>query len=322
VAKADTLKLFSKSSVFLKSERILRMKTFIPSELAPRERHHYILGSIGPRPVAFASTVDAQGRPNLAPYSFFNVFSTTPPVLIFSANTRVKDGSLKDTLRNVQETGELVINLVDYNMVRQMALAGVEFPAGVNEFEKSGLTPIPSQLVKPFRVKESPAQYECKLLEVKSLSNRPGAANLIMAEAVLIHIREDVIGPGDKIDPHRMDLVGRLGAFNYCRASGDAVFSVVQPPAEIVLGFDAIPPWVRHSNILTGNELARLAGVTSLPNAASVETFQQQESFRKIARQLPPDMQQRHLIIHEALRTLIRNEELENAWKLILAMDE
>lgn len=295
------------------------MKTFVPSELTARQRHQFILGSVGPRPVAFVSTLDENGKPNLAPFSFFNVFCSSPPILIFSNSNRHKDGAEKDTLRNIRQTGEVVINLVDYNMVRQMAIAGIEYPHGISEFEKSGLTPIASDIVKPFRVKESPAHYECKVLEIKPLGDKPGGVNLVIAQGLLIHIRESAIGPDERINPHMMDLVGRLGGFNYCRASGDAVFPVVQPHSEIAIGFDALPDNIKNSRILTGNELAQLAGVTSLPSGQLLDDYIKGETFIEFLNNLPGDPQLRALKIHGVIREYLLNGEVENAWLIILA---
>jgi flavin reductase (DIM6/NTAB) family NADH-FMN oxidoreductase RutF len=295
------------------------MKTFVPSELGARERHHYILGTIGPRPIAFASTIDKDGRPNLAPYSFFNVFSSTPPVLIFSANTRVRDGKQKDTLRNIQETGEVVINLVSYPMARQMAIAGLDYDQGVNEFEKAGLTPIASQMIKPFRVKESPVHFECKLLEVKAMSDKPGAANLIMVEVVLMHLDESIIMPDNKIDPQQLDIVGRLGAFNYSRVYGNSVFEIVQPRSGLAIGFDALPESVRSSKILSGHELALLAGLTEFPGKAAVEEFAATETVTEFLAGLPVDQGERTEAIHNKIREYLEKETPAAAMKLIAA---
>jgi flavin reductase (DIM6/NTAB) family NADH-FMN oxidoreductase RutF len=295
------------------------MKTFVPSELFPRERHHYILGTIGPRPIAFASTIDKVGRPNLAPYSFFNVFSSSPPVLIFSANTRVRDGKQKDTLRNIQETGEVVINLVSYPMATQMAIAGLDYDQGVNAFEKAGLTPIASQMVKPFRVKESPVHFECKLLEIKTMSDKPGAANLIMVEVVLMHLDERIIMPDHKIDPQQLDIVGRLGAFNYTRVHGNSVFEIVQPRSGLAIGFDALPESVRSSKILTGHELALLAGLTAFPGKAEVEEFAATETVTEFLAGLPVDQGARTVAIHKKIREYLEKETPAAAMKLIAA---
>lgn len=295
------------------------MRTFIPSELDPRQRSQYLLGTIGPRPIAFVSTLDRKGRPNLAPYSFFNVFSSTPPVLIFSANSRVRDGKPKDTLQNIRETGELVINLVTYPMAHQMALAGLDYDQGVNEFEKSGFTPLPSEKVKPYRVKESPVHFECKLLEVKALGEHSGAANLVIAEAVRIHLDERIIDPDQKIDPRKLDIIGRLGGFNYSRVHGESIFEVVQPRSGLALGFDALPQSVRTSAILSGQELALLAGQTQWPAQEEVDAFAKENAMASFLSSLPEESGARTEVIHKKIRALLQQETPAEALKLIAA---
>jgi flavin reductase (DIM6/NTAB) family NADH-FMN oxidoreductase RutF len=295
------------------------MKTFDPSKLDPRQRSQFVLGTIGPRPIAFVSTLDREGRPNLAPYSFFNVFSSTPPVLIFSANSRVRDGKPKDTLQNIRETGELVINLVTYSMARQMALAGLDYEQGVNEFEKSGFTPLVSERVKPYRVKESPVHFECKILEIKALGDHPGAANLIIAEAVLIHLDERIIGPEQKIIPEAMELIGRLGGYSYARVDASSLFEVVQPRSELALGFDALPESVRKSSILSGQDLALLAGQTQWPSQEEVEAFAKQSAMAGFLISLPEEPEARTKTIHKKIRALLKQETPGEALKLIAA---
>lgn len=295
------------------------MRTFTPEELTPRQRHHYILGSVNPRPICFASTLDKDGKPNLAPYSFFNVFSSTPPILIFSVNTR-RDGSNKDTLNNVKETGEVVINLVNYPMARQMAICGVEYDTGINEFEKGGFTPVPSEKVKPFRVKESPVQFECKVIEVKALSNQPGAANLIIAQALLIHAQEDIFTEDDIIDPQKIDMVGRLGNFNYTRAHGESLFAIQQPPAEIAIGFDNLPTDLRESTVLTGHHLALLAGVTSIPSSEELQEYLSSGDAIQDKQKLPEKAIENNNFLHERVRSLLDKAEVRRAWLLYLAV--
>ncbi len=295
-------------------------RTFTAEDLTPRQRHQYILGSVNPRPICFASTLDKDGRPNLAPYSFFNVFSSTPPVFIFSVNTR-RDGTHKDTLRNAKATGEVVINLVNYPMSRQMAICGVEYDTGVNEFEKGGFTPLASEKVKPWRVKESPVQFECKVLEVRSLSDKPGAANLIMAQAVLIHMKEDVFADDDTIDPLRIDMVGRLGNFNYCHANPQSIFAIKQPPAHIAMGFDNLPAHLKNSKVLTGHHLAMLAGVTSMPEKEVVTAFRQSDEGRKLMKGLTENKGGSLVQLHEKVKTLLDKNQVEDAWCLVLAME-
>jgi len=239
---------------------------FTPAELKTSQFHQYLLGAIAPRPICFASTIDKEGNPNLSPFSFFNVFGSKPPILIFSPARRVRDNSIKHTLENVIETKEVVINIVNYAIVQQMSLSSCEYPKGVSEFEKSGLTPLASELVKPFRVKESPVQFECKVLEVKETGTEGGAGNLIICEVLMMHINDEVLNEQQQIDPHKIDLVARMGFDYYCRASGNAVFEVAKPNQQLGIGLDALPDFIKQSNILTGNHLGQLGNSTSIPS--------------------------------------------------------
>jgi flavin reductase (DIM6/NTAB) family NADH-FMN oxidoreductase RutF len=238
-----------------------------PSELSTSQLHAYLLGAIAPRPICFASTIDADGNPNLSPFSFFNVFGSKPPILIFSPARRVRDNTIKHTLENAIATKEVVINVVNYAIVQQMSLSSCEYPKGSNEFIKAGLTPIPSQIVKPFRVKESPAQFECKVLEVKETGTEGGAGNLIICEVVMLHLNNDVLNEQQQIDPHKIDLVARMGGDYYCRASGDAIFKVAKPNLNLGMGIDALPDMVKQSHVLSGNHLGQLGNVAQMPPA-------------------------------------------------------
>lgn len=231
-----------------------------------------MLGSIGPRPIAFASTIDADGSPNLAPYSFFNVFSANPPVLIFSPARRVRDNTIKHTLENVQATKEVVINIVNYALVQQMSLASTEYPKGVNEFIKSGLRMLPSEVVKPFRVAEAPVQYECKVTDIIALGEAGGAGNLIFCEVVKLHIDEKILTPDGHIDPLKIDLVARMGGDWYTRAA-KGLFEVEKPLRTKGVGVDALPEAIRHSNVLTGNDLGRLGNIEALPTVKELDAF-------------------------------------------------
>jgi len=241
------------------------MKIIDPKTTPRFDFHQFIVGAVAPRPIAFVSTIDKDGNANLAPYSFFNAFSSNPPILVFSSNRRVADNTTKDTLANVRETGEAVINAVNYNIVRQMAVASVQFPKGTNEFEKSGLTPIPSDLVKPYRVKESPIHMECKVKDVITLGDKGGAGHLILCEMLRMHIDENVLDERGRIDPHKLDLMGRLGRAYYVRASGSAIHTIAQAVEKIAIGYDQLPEGVRHSKIFTGNNIGQLAGLLKLP---------------------------------------------------------
>lgn len=236
-----------------------------PSEIKTAQFHAYLLGAIAPRPICFASTIDNAGNMNLSPFSFFNVFGSKPPIAIFSPARRVRDNTIKHTLENIYETKEVVINVVNYAMVQQMSLSSCEFPKGVNEFEKAGFTPVASEVIRPFRVKESPAQLECKVLEVKETGTEGGAGNLIICEVVMMHINDDVLNDNQQIDPHKIDLVARMGGDYYCRASGNAVFEVAKPNMQLGMGFDALPQNIKNSKVLTGNHLGQLANYTGIP---------------------------------------------------------
>jgi flavin reductase (DIM6/NTAB) family NADH-FMN oxidoreductase RutF len=243
------------------------MLTIDPTQIPTRDLHQFILGAVSPRPIAFASTISADGVPNLAPYSFFNAFSSNPPILIFSSNRRVANNTTKDTLKNIEDTGEVVINVVPHSIVRQMAMASIEWSPDVNEFEKTGLTPLASELVKPFRVAESPVHMECTVDQILPLGDKGGAGNLIVCRIVRMHISEAVLTESGRIDPQKIDLMGRMGRFWYVRASGQAVQEIVQEVGAVnVIGFNGLPEGIRHSPVLTGNNLARLATLEALPS--------------------------------------------------------
>ncbi len=280
------------------------MITVDPKAIPTAEFHAWMLHAVAPRPIAFASTIDDNGVPNLAPYSFFNAYSSNPPTLVFSSNVRVRDNSTKDTLANIKANGEVVINVVSYNIVRQMAIASVEFASDISEFDKAGFTPIKSELVKPFRVAESPVQMECKVQQILPLGDKGGAGNLFICEILLMHVHQDVLDSNGKIDPHKIDLVARMGANYYCRASGDAVFQLNQPVNEIVIGFDQLPQHIRHSTVLTGSDLARLANVKAIP---AIDT----------AFHLPPSLNASNA--HQLAKQLLENNDVNGAWQVLLA---
>ncbi len=285
------------------------MITIDPKEISTGEFHGWMLNSVAPRPIAFASTIDDNGVMNLAPYSFFNAYSSNPPTLVFSSNVRVRDNSTKDTLANIKANGEVVINVVSYSIVRQMALASVEFASDISEFDKAGFTPIASDLVKPFRVAESPVQMECKVKNIIALGTEGGAGNLFICEIVKMHVHEAVLGDDGKIDAQKIDLVARMGGNLYCRASGDAVFELKQPVNEIVIGFDQLPEHIRFSKVLTGNELAKLANVKAVPAIDPVFNAQQL---------LPPNSGITKA--HEFAKQLLANDEIDSAWQVLLAI--
>jgi flavin reductase (DIM6/NTAB) family NADH-FMN oxidoreductase RutF len=295
------------------------MLSLDPKELPQPKLHQYLLGAIGPRPIAFASTLDAEGRPNLAPYSFFNVFSSNPPILIFSPARRGRDNTTKHTLENALVTKECVINIVNYAMVEQMSLASTEYPEGVSEFTKTGLTPIASEVVKPFRVKEAPVQFECKINDVVALGTQGGAGNLVICEVVRIHVSEDILDDDGRISPVKIDQVARMGGHFYTRAN-QGLFQLPQPMTQVGIGFDKMPEDVRTSQVLTGNELAQLAGVESLPNETEVNEYKLTEladlfmEFEGRAGELEQQL-------HHKAKALVAEKKIAEAWMTLLAFN-
>lgn len=272
-----------------------------PKSTAVKDLHQFMVGSIAPRPIAFVSTIDEEGRPNLAPYSFFNAFSSNPPVVIFSSNRRVKDNTTKDTLSNVLATKEVVINVVNYAIVRQMAIASGRFAKGVSEFEKAGLTPIASDLVKPFRVKESPVQLECKVAEVITLGEHGGAGHLVVCHVLRIHVDERVVDENNRINPHKLDLMGRMGRAYYVRASGDAIYTIPQSEEDIPIGFDQLPARIKFSKVLTGNEVGHLAGLVEIPSEEESMAVSQTDERVKIILAGPAPLDDLHTYVAELL---------------------
>ena len=254
-----------------------------PQTTSTPDFYQFLIASVAPRPIAFVSTMDKEGNTNLAPFSFFNAFSSKPPIVVFSVGKRVQDGTTKDTLSNVEETMECVINMVSHSIVRQMTLTAVNYPKGVNEFEKAGLTPLASDMVRPFRVKESPVQLECRVDRILPLGTEGGAGCLIICNVLCIHISEDVMDADRRrIDPQKIDLVGRLGRAYYTRASGDSIFEIVQPERPIVLGYDGLPLSIRQSEVLTGNNIAQIASLIALPPKEEILTLKKDNRVQKI----------------------------------------
>ena len=280
------------------------MLTLTPSELNVPQLHQYLLGAIGPRPICFASTVDAQGNHNVAPFSFFNVFSAKPPIAIFSPNLSGRTGQAKDTHLNIKEVPECVINIVNYNMVHQMSLASSPYQKGVSEFTKAGFTPIASELVKPMRVKESPVQLECKVFEVKEIGN----CNLVMCEIIKIHIDESILNEHNLIDQQKIDLVARMGGNWYCRAHGDALFEIEKPITTIGIGFDNIPASVKSSTVLTGNNLGQLGNIEVLPTQDEVEAF-----HKTLSQKFSSDTEK-----HQYAKALLDANKVKDAWCVLL----
>ena len=249
-----------------------------PKELPIPQLHQYLIGSVGPRPICFASTVDANGVPNLAPFSFFNVFSANPPILVFAPNNSGRTGQPKHTLLNVKEVPEVVINVVTESMVEQMNVAAAPWDKGVSEFEKAGFTPVQSDLVKPFRVAESPSQIECKVIEIKEMGVGGGAGNLVICQVVRIHIKDEVLNDENKIDQRKMKLVGRLGASWYSKTDDAALFELAQPMSP-TLGYDGLPDYVRLSDNLNGNEIGKLASLDSMPDEITINDVSKERNL-------------------------------------------
>ena len=281
------------------------MLTINPKEVSVAELHGYLQSAIAPRPIAFASTVDKEGNVNLSPFSFFNVFGTNPPTLIFSPNRRVRDGSQKHTLENVLEHDEVVINMVSYNMVDQMSLASCEYERGVNEFDKAGFTQEASVMVKPPRVKESKASFECKVKQVVQMSEEGGSPNLVICEVVLAHFSEDILDASGKIDQTKTDWVARLGGDWYVRASGDALFKVAKPNLQKGIGVDAIPTFIKADKSFSGNELGKLGNIENLPSSDEIQVFK--------AAHHPTDFK-------TLAKELLAKEQVKEAWLALLSV--
>ncbi|MFP2995680.1 flavin reductase family protein [Spongiivirga sp. MCCC 1A20706] len=291
------------------------MLSIDPKEIAIPKLHGYLLGAIGPRPIAFASTIDVKGRPNLSPFSFFNVFSANPPILIFSPARRVRNNTTKHTLENAEATGEVVINVVNYDIVQQMSLSSTEYAEGVDEFKKSGLTAVRSEKVKPFRVKESPVQFECFVKEVTKLGTEGGAGNLVICEVVKMHIEEAVLDENGIIDQHKIDLVARMGGNWYSRANM-GMFEVPKPLSSLGIGVDKIPYEIKNSKVLTGNDLGKLGNVDALPSSDEVANFVNKSIGIKAI--LSADDEEK---VHLKAQEYLNKNEVLSAWKVLLAIN-
>ncbi len=290
------------------------MITINPKDIPVPQLHGYLQSAISPRPIAFASTVDKDGRINLSPFSFFNIVSTKPPILVFSPSRRVRDNTTKHTLQNILEVPEVVINIVSYNMVHQASLASVEFPKGVNEFIKSGFTEIPSQLVKPPRVGESPASFECKVNQVIPMGTEGGAGNLIICEILLMHFKEEIFDNAGKIDPNKVNAVARMGGDYYCRAFGESIFTVPKPTDKLSIGYDQIPSRIRDSTILSGNDLGMLASIERLPDQSDVLKIRESTSVKEAI----------HLgeeALHLLAKKYLKEGKITEAWLVLLAWE-
>lgn len=295
------------------------MISFNPKDKTVPELMNYLQAGVAPRPIAFASTVDKDGNANLSPFSFFNIFGSNPPTLIFSPARRVRDNTIKHTLENVKEVPEVVINVVNFAMVQQASLSSTEYAKGVNEFLKAGFTPLESETIRPFRVKESPMQMECEVKQIIETGDGGGAGNLIICEIKRVHISEDVLDEKGQIDQHKIDLVARLGGNWYARASGNALFEVAKPLTTLGIGVDALPQSIRLSSVLTGNDLGRLGNVERLPDADEVSDFIQSGRADEICRELGYSSGEMGPRAHEMAHHLLEKERVEEAWKVLLS---
>ena len=276
-----------------------------PKEIPVGKMHAYLLGAVAPRPIAFASTIDKEGNVNLSPFSFFNCFGANPPILVFSPARRGRDNTTKHSYENVLDVPEVVINVVNYSMVQQASLASTEYPKGVNEFVKAGFTQVPSTMVKPPRVGESPVSFECKVLQVIKTGDQGAAGNLVICEVILAHVKDEILDAEGKIDPFKLDAVARMGGDWYCRAQGDALFKVPKPLDKIAIGIDQLPEAIRKSSVLTGNDLGMLANVESIPTEKALSP----EEKKVIEQGLEAT--------HRMAQQYLQMGAIENAWNLL-----
>lgn len=284
-----------------------------PKSIPPAKLQAYLQGAVSPRPIAFASTIDHNGNPNLSPFSFFNVFSSNPPILIFSPARRMRDNTTKHTLQNSLDTSEVVINVVNFDMVQQMSLSSTEYPDGVNEFTKAGFTQLESDLVKPFRVAEAPVQFECKINQIIALGDQGGAGNLVICEVVKIHINEKVLDAEGNIDQLKIDLVARMGGNWYSRAN-QGMFEVPKPLTTLGIGVDQIPDFIKESPVFNGNDLGKLGNIETLPNSQEINIFVNQNFDVKAA--LSSDDEEK---IHHKAKEFLQKQDPLSAWKVLLA---
>jgi len=296
------------------------MLSLDPKELTVQRLHQLLLGAIGPRPIAFASTLDQNGNANLAPFSFFNVFSANPPILVFSPALSGRTGQSKDTFNNAKVVPEVVINVVNYNMVHQMSLASSPYAPGVDEFIKAGFTPLASEKVAPFRVAEAPVQFECKVNQIIELGQEGGAGNLIICEVVQLHIQEELLNENGLIDQHKIDLVARMGGDWYCRANTHAMFEIKKPISTCGIGYDALPPDIKSSQLLSANDLGQLAGIEELPNETDVNEYKLLE-LSTLFLELEHDASALEQALHQKAHALLAQNQLEEAWLTLLSFN-
>lgn len=286
------------------------------NELKPAERQYYLQHVVAPRPICFASTVDKEGKVNLSPFSFFNLFSSNPPIVVFSPSRKVRDNTVKHTLENVLEVPEVVISMVTYDMVQQVSLSSCEFPKGVNEFAKAGFTELPATLVKPPLVKESLVNMECKVVEVKPLGTEGGAGNLVICEVLRMHIDDSLMDESKKIDQRKINHVARLGGDWYCVVNEQNLFQVEKPNTQLGIGVDALPPTIRNSSLLTGNELGQLGNVHTLP---TIDPAFDDDHLKQIIQYYSLNPEEMEKELHSYAKKLLAAGKVQEAWQILLA---
>ncbi|PWL39334.1 flavin reductase [Flagellimonas aquimarina] len=294
------------------------IKTIDPTVIPQPELHAYLLSAVAPRPICFASTIDPAGNVNLSPFSFFNVFSSNPPVMIFSPSRSGRDNSLKHSHQNIKEIPEVVINIVDYPIVEQMSLSSTAYEKGVNEFIKSGLTQVASEKVKPPRVAEAPVSFECSVQQVIELADTPGAGNLILAKVELIHINEKYLDEHGNLDPLKLDLVGRMGGSWYTRASGNSLFEIPKPLRSKGIGVDQLPESVQNSTVLTGNNLGRLGNLEKLPTPKQVEQIGLDDEIRMLSKKMEGNPEKLKKELHWLSRQMLKDNDTEKALTVLM----
>ena len=294
------------------------MKSINPNEIPTAQLHQYLVSSVNPRPIALVSTIDGEGAPNLAPYSFFNVFSSNPPILVFSSNRKVKNNKTKDTLHNVRESREVVINVVSHEIVRQMTVASIEYPPDTSEFEKTGFTPLESEKVRPFRVAESPVQMECTVKDIIPLGDQGGAGHLVLCELEMMHISEKVLDDQGRISPYKIDLMGRLGRAFYVRVNGDAIERIYQPMNQLGLGYDALPSSIKDSQVLSANNIGQLASMPEWPTEEKIHSYRERLDIKEIL-----SSESAFTTLHEKAKGLLNGlDAKDEAMVLLLLADE
>ena len=294
------------------------MLTIKLSSLTPAQIQNYLQHAIAPRPICFASTIDKEGNVNLSPFSFFNMFSANPPIVVFSPARRVRDNSSKHTLENVMEVPEVVINMVDYDMVHQMSLSSCDYPKGTNEFIKAGFTEQKATIVKPPMVKESKIKFECKVNQIIPLGTEGGAGNLVIAEIMVMHLEESILNAEHKIDNTKIELLGRLGDHWYTRTNATSMFEVAKPNIKLGIGFDQLPEAIRNSKILNGNDLGKLANVNELPVINPAFHDDKLKNIIQYYSINPEDMERE---LHSYAKELLQQNKVEEAWQILLGMN-